>query len=158
MTQKNSAFFFIGILLLVLVCAPPRMAGAGSTPTLESYAASPDGASHDGNHDGDLREQEQETIRKTFSMSAAGKNKSLEVDNVFGSIEVTGGPSNEVQLVVNKTIRAESKAKLEKARKEVTLDITQEGDALEFYVNGPFRCQCRNCGRWECGDCVRWND
>src|SRR6185437_382908 len=49
---------------------------------------------------------EQETIRKTFSLPAA--HKTLEVDNVFGSIVVTGGAGDQVQLVVEKTLRAES--------------------------------------------------
>ena len=94
--------------------------------------------------DRDLPVQDQETIQKSFPMSAA-QHKSLEIDNVFGSIEVSGGASDQVQLVVKKTIRAESKDKLEQARKEVTLDITQQEGALKLYVNGPFRCQCPDC-------------
>lgn len=96
--------------------------------------------------DSDLPVRDHETIQKSFSLSAA--HKSIEVDNVFGSIEVVGGPSDQVQLVVNKTIRAESKNALELARKEVTLDITQPEGSLSLYVNGPFRCQCaENCRR-----------
>ena len=96
--------------------------------------------------DSDLPVRDHETIQKFFSLSAP--HKSIEVDNVFGSIEVVGGPSDQVQLVVNKTIRAESKNALELARKEVTLDITQPEGSLSLYVNGPFRCQCaENCRR-----------
>ena len=96
--------------------------------------------------DSDLPVRDHETIQKSFSLSAS--HKSIEVDNVFGSIEVVGGPSDQVQLVVNKTIRAESKNALELARKEVTLDITQPEGSLSLYVNGPFRCQCEeNCRR-----------
>src|SRR2546423_1633374 len=87
--------------------------------------------------------REQEKIEKSFSMPSG--HRSLEIDNIWGSIEVIGGPSDQVQLTVNKTIRAESKDKLEKARKEVTLDITQQADSLKLYVNGPFRCQCNDC-------------
>lgn len=88
--------------------------------------------------------KDQETIRKTFSLPAG--ERSLEIDNVTGFIEVSGSETDQVQVVVNKTLRAESQEKLEKARKEVTLDITQEGGALKLYVNGPFRCNC-------CGNC-----
>ena len=96
--------------------------------------------------DSDMPVRDHETIQKSFSLSAS--HKSIEVDNVFGSIEVVGGPSDQVQLVVNKTIRAESKNALELARKEVTLDITQPEGSLSLYVNGPFRCQCaENCRR-----------
>jgi hypothetical protein len=156
MKPRNIFYVFGLAMLLALVMAPLRVTGisAGALAASEVLAA-PDCASRDrGDHDrfgSDLREQEQETIRKSFSLSAAGK-KSVEVNNVFGSIEVTGGPSNEVQLLVNRTTRAASKARLEEARKKVTLDITQEGDALRLYVNGPFRCQCRDCVNFDDDD------
>jgi hypothetical protein len=89
--------------------------------------------------------REQETIQKTFSVPAVGGHRSLEIDNVFGSIELVGAPSDQVQVTVNKTIRALSKEKLEQAHKEVTLDITQQAGSLRLYVNGPFRCQCPDC-------------
>jgi hypothetical protein len=105
----------------------------------------------DDDSDSGMRVQEKETIRKTFSLTAA--SKVLDVDNIFGSIEVTGGQGDQVQLVVNKTISAESKDKMEAAKKEVTLDITDQPDLLKLYVNGPFRC---NCGNGSSG-CVNWN-
>jgi len=88
--------------------------------------------------------QDHETIQKSFSMLAAA-HKSLEIDNIFGSIEVTGDASNDALLVVQKTLRAESKDSLERARREVTLDITQQEGLLKLYVNGPFRCHCDDC-------------
>ena len=94
--------------------------------------------------DVDMAVRDHETIRKSFAMPAAA-HKSLEIDNIFGSIEVAGGTSDQVELVVEKTIRAESKDALERARKEVTLDITQQEGALKLYVNGPFRCHCDDC-------------
>jgi len=94
-----------------------------------------------------LTEHEQEKIEKTFAMPAGAGRRTLEIDNVWGSIEVVGTASDKVQLTVNKSIRAESKAKIEQARKDVTLDITQQADALKLYVNGPFRCDCHDCGR-----------
>lgn len=99
--------------------------------------------------DHDFAAQEQETIQKSFSMSGV-PHRSLEVDNVWGSIEVVGTNSDQVQLTVNKAIRAESKDKLEQARKEVTLDITEQPGSLKLYVNGPFRCHCDDgCGHRE---------
>ena len=83
--------------------------------------------------------KEEETIQKTFSFSAA-RARSVEVDNVFGSIEVVGTPSDQVGLVVKKTIRARSQADIEQAKKEVTLDISQPQNKLRLYVDGPFRC------------------
>jgi hypothetical protein len=51
---------------------------------------------------------------------------------------------NQVQMVVNKTLRAESKEKMETAKEEVKLDITEQPDLLKLYVNGPFRCNCNH--------------
>ncbi|HZU31647.1 MAG TPA: hypothetical protein VFB79_11050 [Candidatus Angelobacter sp.] len=96
----------------------------------------------DDDDDSSMRLQEKETIQKTFTLN--GEHKILDVDNVFGSIEVTGGQGDQVQLVVNKTISAESKDRMEAAKKEVTLDITNQPDFLKLYVNGPFRCNCND--------------
>lgn len=96
----------------------------------------------DDDSDSDMPLREQETIRKSFNLG--GAHKTLDVDNLTGSIEVVGGQSDQVQLVVSKTIRAESKARMEAAKKEVTLDITDQPDLLKFYVNGPFRCHCND--------------
>ena len=90
-------------------------------------------------------EHEQEKIEKTFAMPAGAGRRTLEIDNVWGSIEVVGTASDHAQLTVNKSIRAESKSKVEQARKDVTLDITQQADSLKLYVNGPFRCDCHDC-------------
>lgn len=112
-------------------------------------AASPaQAAGEKDDSDSGMRVDEKETIRKTFNLTAA--HKILDVDNIFGSIEVVGGQGDQVQLVVNKTISAESKDRMDAAKKEVTLDITDQPDLLKLYVNGPFRCNCNN-GRDNCG-------
>jgi hypothetical protein len=99
-------------------------------------------ASHGGHrdHDIDFPVRDHETIQKSFALPAV--HRSIEVDNVFGSIEVVGGTSDRVELTVQRSLRAESKEAMELARKEVTLDITQKDGALKLYVNGPFRCHC----------------
>jgi hypothetical protein len=90
-----------------------------------------------------LNAYEQEKTQKSFSMPSA--HRTLEIDNVWGSIDVVGTNSDHVQLTVTRSTRAESKEKLDQARKQVTLDITQEADSLKLYVNGPFRCHCDDC-------------
>jgi putative adhesin len=97
-----------------------------------------------------LNVRAEEKIEKSFPMPSA--HRTLEIDNVWGSIEVVGGSSDQAKLTINKSIRAESKEKLEQARKDVTLDITQQPDALKLYVNGPFRCDCHDCNRSRDGD------
>jgi hypothetical protein len=91
-----------------------------------------------------LSSRDDEKIQKSFTLPAAG-HKSLEIDNVWGSIEVIADTTDKVELTIARTNQAESKEKLERAKKEVTLDVTQEEGALKLYVNGPFRCQCDDC-------------
>jgi hypothetical protein len=99
----------------------------------------------DDDSDSEMPVREEETIRKTFAMNTANSPRVLEIDNVFGSIDVVGSAGDQAQLVVKKTIRAESKEKIEQAKKDVTLDINQQGNSVSLYVNGPFRCQCQGC-------------
>jgi len=134
-------YFWLAVSLLAIVCLALGGRARGQ------IAIHPMVGMHD---DDDFASSQnvtdQETIRKSFTLPAG--ERSLEIDNVTGFIEVTGGQSDQVQVVVNKSLRAESKEKLEKARKEVTLDITQEGGLLKLYANGPFRCRC-NDGCWD---------
>lgn len=112
-----------------------------------AFTSVPGWQSDDDDSDSSMSLHEQETIRKTFALSAA--HKTLEVDNVFGSIVVTGSSGDQVQLVVDKTIRAESQERMEAAKKEVKLDITEQPDLLKLYVDGPFRCHCDDgCDGW----------
>jgi hypothetical protein len=105
---------------------------------------------HDEDDDWNAAVKEQETIQKKFAVPGPGE-KSLIVDNVFGSIEVVGSTSDQVHVVANKTIRGRSQADVERAKKEVTLEITQDGNRVRLYVNGPFRCHNSgpNCCNWE---------
>lgn len=142
-------FFHLSIILGTAVMLLPF-----GERTVESKAVVPEGtakfaqpgtpcvsSSFDGDDsDSDMPVRDQETVRKTFELSAAGEKRMLDVDNVTGFIEVVGTDSNQVQLVVNRTTRAESQEKLDLARKEVALDITQQPDSVKLYVNGPFRC------------------
>ena len=132
------------LLSLILMCAVAMM-------FLPQAVRSVNAAGDDDDSDSSMRMQEKETIRKSFNLT--GDHKILQVDNIFGSIDVVGGTGDQVQLVVNKTISAESKDRMDAAKKEVTLDITDQPDLLKLYVNGPFRCNCQN-GE---GGCVNWH-
>ena len=89
-----------------------------------------------------------ETIEKTFAVSPSG-SAVLDLDNVWGSIEVVGTKDSQIQVKVAKTIRAASQEDLDLAKREVTLDVAQNGDSVKLYVNGPFRCEddCADCWR-----------
>jgi hypothetical protein len=82
-------------------------------------------------------QEAKETIRQTLPAAAR-----LEVDNVHGFIHVSGYNGNEIQIVAEKTIEAESTERMEAAKQEVKLDVSRSGDTLTLYVDGPFRCHC----------------
>ncbi len=140
---------YVAVALLLPVIPANKLAGGRSAKSIVSALLGmlgPETVSAKGRDDDDryLNARDEEKIQKSFTLPAVGQ-KSLEVDNVWGSIEVIADTTDKVELTVARTNEAESKEKLEKAKKEVTLDITQEEGALKLYVNGPFRCQCDDC-------------
>lgn len=89
---------------------------------------------------------QEQTIRKSFPADAAPRAKTIEIDNFNGTIEVTGGDSDAVRMVANEKIRARSKEDAQKALTDVSLQVTQPGDSIRLYVDGPFRHDCGNLG------------
>jgi hypothetical protein len=84
--------------------------------------------------------EQSETIEKTFPVSGAAPRK-LIVDNVNGSIHLTGGAGSEIRLAARKRLRADSPEMAQQARRDVTLDISQDANTVRLYVDGPFRCK-----------------
>ncbi|MBI5215587.1 MAG: DUF4097 family beta strand repeat protein [Ignavibacteriae bacterium] len=81
-------------------------------------------------------------IRRSLKfINANDANNSLLVDNINGSIEVTGYDGDVVELVVHETITAESKRKIEEAKQKVRVDIEEEGDRILLFVDAPWRCE-----------------
>jgi len=104
-------------------------------------------ARHHDDDDWSLPLKSEETIEKTYAASSSGAAV-FDLDNVWGSIEVVGTSGKQIQVTIAKTIRAADQAMLDRAKTEVTLDESQDGDSVKLYVNGPFRCNR------DCGDCV----
>jgi hypothetical protein len=153
--RRKTFFRILMVYVAVALLSPILPAGkmaSGHSVSRRSIARSlysvlePKSVSANGRDDDDryLSSRDEEKIQKSFTLPAAG-HKSLEIDNVWGSIEVVADTTDKVELTVARTNQAESKEKLERAKKEVTLDISQEEGALKLYVNGPFRCQCDDC-------------
>jgi hypothetical protein len=84
--------------------------------------------------------EQNETIQKTYPLSGATPKKVI-VDNVNGSIHVSGYPGGDVRLVAHKRLRADSPEAAERARRDVRLDTSQDANTVRFYVDGPFRCR-----------------
>jgi hypothetical protein len=85
--------------------------------------------------------EEKDTVRKSFPVSQPAAAR-VEIDNVHGGIRVSGYDGRDVEVVVHRAASADSQDKLELARKEVKLEMTQQGDTVRLFVDGPFRCKC----------------
>lgn len=81
--------------------------------------------------------------QKTFQMQ--GGERRLIVDGVNDSITVIGYSGNTVEVTVDGTWRADDNNYLADAKREVRVDMTQNGNTVKLYVDGPFRE--RNRGR-----------
>src|SRR5919198_872145 len=89
---------------------------------LAALASLPLSAS-DWHDDRNWRLNEQETIRRSLDVSSASNPRKLLVDNISGSIHVTGYGGSQVQAVVEQHIHADSQVAVAEARRDVKLDI-----------------------------------
>jgi hypothetical protein len=80
-----------------------------------------------------------ETIVKTLRFADAAKPGEVLVDNLFGPIKVESHAGRDVVLEAKRIVYARDEARARKAEEEVRLDITEEGQTIEAYVDGPFR-------------------
>lgn len=102
--------------------------------------------------DSEYKFEEKEQIQKSLKFQDPAKPKTLQLDNVFGGIDIQGYDGSQVELVAQKTIKAKTQDKIQKAKEEVKLDIKESGGMIDIYVDGPFRCQCEN------GRGLKWRD
>ncbi len=89
--------------------------------------------------DRDWRVQDQESINRSFDVSGGSGQQKLLVDNISGYIHVTGYAGREVQVKVQKHIGADSNEGIQEAKRDVKLDMSQQGNFVRLYVDGPFR-------------------
>jgi len=93
-------------------------------------------------HDRDWRNwrvNDDESIQRSFDVAAGSEPAKLLVDNVSGFVHVTGYSGRQVQVSVQKHIAADSSAALAEAKRDVKLDMSQQGNFVRLYVDGPFR-------------------
>jgi hypothetical protein len=82
----------------------------------------------------DYKLEEREAFHHTFSNDA-----SLDVDAVSGSISVVGDGGNTIRVDGEKVIRAADQEEVQRAKREVVLDVNEKNGIAQLYVNGPFR-------------------
>ena len=90
---------------------------------------------------GRYREEARQQLHHTFS-----GDKSLDIDDVTGSIEVSGDGGNTIRVDGEEIIRGVDQQAIARARREVTLDINEKDGVAQLYVNGPFRDNNRSSG------------
>ncbi|MBZ5624112.1 MAG: hypothetical protein LAQ69_36245 [Acidobacteriia bacterium] len=89
--------------------------------------------------DRDWRVHDEETINRSFPVSGGSGPEKLLVDNISGYIHVTGHAGKDVQVKVQKHIGADSNEGILEAKRDVKLDMSQQGNFVRLYVDGPFR-------------------
>ena len=94
-----------------------------------------------GRDDKSWKIDEKDTIRKTFNVTSGSGGKKLLVDNIHGSIHVNGYNGSEVRVNVEQHILADTKEAVAEARRDVKLDMSQQGNYVRLYTDGPFRNQ-----------------
>lgn len=82
---------------------------------------------------------EKETLRRTFDAASGSGAKKLLVDTLHGFIHVTGHAGSHVEVSVEKHIYADSNEAMAEAKRDVKLDMTQQGNFVRLYEDGPFR-------------------
>src|ERR1035437_7710780 len=82
---------------------------------------------------------EKETIRRTFHADVRGGVRKLLVDNIHGFIHVTGTSGSQVQVSIEKHIYADSNEAMAEAKRDVKMDMSQQGNFVRLYEDGPFR-------------------
>jgi hypothetical protein len=87
---------------------------------------------------GSWNSEAREGIHHTFSSDKSGA-KSLDVDDVDGSVQVVGDSGKTIRVEGEKIIRGVDQNAIERAKKEITLDVNEKDGVAQLYVNGPFR-------------------
>jgi hypothetical protein len=83
---------------------------------------------------------EKEDIRKTLRFPEGGSANRLVVDNISGSIALTGYDGSDIQLVAHRTSYGTTTEKLNESKAKILLDIREEPGTIILYVNTPWRC------------------
>lgn len=94
-----------------------------------ALAAAVSGASHR-----NWNTEARESVNHVFSA-----DKSLNVDNINGLIQIVGDSGTTIRVEGERITRAADQGEVERAKREVVLDINEKDGVAQLYVNGPFR-------------------
>lgn len=91
-----------------------------------------------GSDKGDHPVLERTRSERSFELEPGAATR-LVVDNVFGRIRVRAHDAHRIDLRLEKTVRGRSPDLLERARREVSLAVTERPGLVDLYVDTPFR-------------------
>jgi DUF4097 and DUF4098 domain-containing protein YvlB len=66
-------------------------------------------------------------------------DNTLDVDNVDGTIHVVGDTGSTIRVEGERIVRGEDQQALDRAKRDVKLDVNEKDGIAQLYVNGPFR-------------------
>ena len=95
-----------------------------------------------------------DVLRREIALPAGART--VEIDNVFGGVEVRAGAGDRVAVEIRRTATARREADLALAFDEVTLVVDEWANGVALVQDGPFRCEAR--GRDRRGRRHRWGD
>ena len=90
-------------------------------------------------NDREWRIHDQESIDRSFDISSGSGPEKLLVDNISGYVHVTGYAGKTVQVKIARHNDADSNEALQEAKRDVKVDMTQQGNFVRLYIDGPFR-------------------
>jgi hypothetical protein len=94
-----------------------------------ALAAAVSGASHR-----NWNTEARESVNHVFS-----GDKTLNVDNINGLIQIVGDSGTTIRVEGEKIIRGADQQQVDRGKREVVLDINEKNGVAQLYVNGPFR-------------------
>ncbi|HXS96015.1 MAG TPA: hypothetical protein VN736_15525 [Candidatus Limnocylindrales bacterium] len=77
-------------------------------------------------------------VQRSFDVGGSGAPKLL-VDTLLGSVHVTAASGKQIAVSVQKHARGRSPEAIADSKRDVKLDISQQGNYVRLYVDGPFR-------------------
>jgi len=89
--------------------------------------------------DRDWQYEDRATEQRTFDLSGGSGSPKVLVDNLFGYIHVTAAPGRQVHVTVQKKAVGRSPEAIADSKREVKLDMSQQGNFVRLYEDGPFR-------------------
>ncbi|HEV2855911.1 MAG TPA: hypothetical protein VHC97_24195 [Thermoanaerobaculia bacterium] len=103
--------------------------------------------------------EDSRTWREVKTFTAGGGPRVLELDGFRGNViamgtGATAARGDAVEIVVHEKVTGRSKEEIDEARRQVTVDLSQQGNRVKVYVDGPFRCHDRENDRERCRNCT----